>query len=188
MFWKILDPPRKFLTPLENFSTPHPKISQPPPRKFLNPPENFSTPQKKILNRPPPRKSLNPPPENISSTLEKNLNPKKYVNNYVELTHPTPSLFIFFLFFFVPLFLHFSKKNLKISEGGGLNPLNPPLITPLPSTVSCNKQIIYTEEHYICLHLHVYSVRHLHIVVKFVSAYYIQVYGSTKLKYSRYQF
>ena len=38
------------------------------------------------------------------------------------------------------------------------------------------------------LWLHLYSVSHLHIVVKFVSAYYIHVYDSTKVKYSRYQF
>ena len=37
-------------------------------------------------------------------------------------------------------------------------------------------------------HVCIYTVSHLHIVVKFVSACYIQVYGSTMLKYSRYQF
>ena len=52
------------------------------------------------------------------------------------------------------------------------------------STVNCNEHP-YGRTQY--LHL-LYNVSHLHIVVKFVSAYYIQVYGSTKLKYSMYQF
>ena len=43
-----------------------------------------------------------------------------------------------------------------------------------PSTVNCNEQMYGRT-----LYLHLYSVSHLHIVVKFVSTYYIQVYGST---------
>ena len=75
---EISQPPRKFLNPLppkisqhpppENFSTPAPPQKNfsisPPQKKFLTPPENFST-----------------PPQNISTSLKKNLNPKKYVNN-----------------------------------------------------------------------------------------------------------
>ena len=43
-----------------------------------------------------------------------------------------------------------------------------------PSTVNGNEQMYGRT-----LLLYLYSVSHLHIVVKFVSAYYIQVYGST---------
>ena len=53
--------------------------------------------------------------------------------------------------------------------------------TVTPSTVNCNEQIYGRT-----LYLHLYSVSHLHIMLKFVSTYYIQVYGLTKLKYSRY--
>ena len=55
--------------------------------------------------------------------------------------NPPPPPHIPFFFFFLSLFLHFSKKNLKIS-GGGLNPLNPPpLNTPLvPALVVSIKQ------------------------------------------------
>ena len=54
-----------------------------------------------------------------------------------------------------------------------------------PSTVNCrpNEQMYGRT-----LYLHLHRVSHLHIVVKFVSAYYIKVYGSKKLKHSRYQF
>ena len=46
---------------------------------MYRPPGNFSTPLK--ISQPPTSENPPPPPENISTSLEKNLNPKKYVNN-----------------------------------------------------------------------------------------------------------
>ena len=108
--------PRKFLNPPENFST---------PRKFLNPPENFSTPPRKYLN--PSRKFLNPrkffkPPDEISTPLEKISTSKNMLRGN---PHRPPPQHPFFLFLFIS-FPSLLKKNLKISGGGGLNPLNPP--------------------------------------------------------------
>ena len=146
--------PEKFPTPPEknplkflNLT----KISQPaspPPRKFLNPlkvsqapaPENFSTPTRKFLN---PSENFSPPPLKISNSTRKSLNPKKCINNY----HP-PILFFFFL---LPLFLHFSKKNLNFFfRRRDLNPLNPhPLNTPLKTTTLWQFSTRISEKHLI---------------------------------------
>ena len=109
--FSISPPPRKFLNPHPRklLKPPPPKISQPPPKKFPNRPLKFlkpPPPPRKFLN-PPPRKFFNPP-ENISTPLEKISTPKIYE----EVTHPPPPPTPFF---FLSLFLHFSKKNLKLS-------------------------------------------------------------------------
>ena len=122
-------PPKISQPPPENFSTP-PKISQTPPRKFLKPPTKISQPLPKISQ---PLDNFSTPPENISTPLKK-YQPQKYVKRY---PHPPPQ---HPFFFFLSLFLHFSKKNLKIS-GGGLNPLNPP---PLKYALANNSYHSYS--------------------------------------------
>ena len=110
-------PPRKFLNPPpkkkkilnppplpENFST-HPKISQ-PPRKFLNPSRKFLNPPK-----------ISQPPLKISQPHSKNINTKTMLRG----NPPPPLANIPFFFFFLSLFLHFSKKS-EYFEGVGLNP------------------------------------------------------------------
>ena len=120
---KFLNPFRKFLTPPpENFSTP-PKISQPPPKKkFLNHPRKFLNPRKKISE--PPPENFSTPPLKISQPHSKKYQPQKYVKRY-----PPPPTSLFFLF------LHFSKKSLKISGGGCTPRTSPPLNTPLPCLI-----------------------------------------------------
>ena len=116
--------PKKFSTP----TPPPPRQKFLPPRTFLNPP-----PPKKFLN--PPQNCLNPPPENFSTLHPQNISqshpppPKIFQSPQNMLTsNPLPTSL---LFFFLPLFFHFSKINLKISWGEGLTADPPPLITPL---------------------------------------------------------
>ena len=112
---------RKNLTPLKIILTPL-KFLNPHPRKFVNPPpKNFPTPPPpKKISHPPPKISQPPPPKisqpplKISQPHSKKYQPKKYVKRY-----PPPLQHPFFSFSFLSLFLHFSKKNLKISGGGG---------------------------------------------------------------------
>ena len=110
-----------------------PEISQPPlppHRKFLNPPPKISQPHRKIFStpsppkivQPPPRKFLTPPPENFSSPPQKiSQTPLKISQpskNMLTGNPPPPHHIPFPIYLFIPLFLHFSKKNLKILEGG----------------------------------------------------------------------
>ena len=55
---------------------------------------------------------------------------------------PPPPNIPFFFFFFLSLFLHFSKKNLKISGGG----LNPPLKYALGRRAGLYKTSIKTDK------------------------------------------
>ena len=120
------NPPEKISTP-----RPPPEISH--SKKISHPPKNFSSPPSKVsrhpsskislppppkISQPPPKKNLStPPPENFSITLEKILNPQKYV-------------FSFYLFTSFPSL--FKKKSENFGGVGGLNPsLNTPLCSHL---------------------------------------------------------
>ena len=116
---KKFNPPEIIITPPEiSQPSPPPKISQPPPPKIsqLPPPENFSNPPPRKFLKPPPPKISHPPPKisqpppKISQPRLKNINPKNMLR-----CNPPPPPNIPFSFFFLSLFLHFSKKNLKIS-------------------------------------------------------------------------
>ena len=132
---KFLNPyPRKFLNPPENFSTTPRKFLNPPPRKFLNspPPENFSTPHESFST---------PPPENFSTSTKISQSPLKISQPHSKKYQPQNmlrevSLPQHHFFFFLSLFLHFSKKNLKIlvikyalcqimGGGGDTSPIQP---------------------------------------------------------------
>ena len=55
----------------------------------------------------------------------------------------------FFFFFFLSLFLHFSKKNLKIWGGGGFEPPKPPLKYALDCWQKYN---VYNQYNFILLY------------------------------------
>ena len=84
----------------------------PPPHqnKILTPPPKISQPSRKFLTLPP--KISHPPPKKISQPPLKYHNPtRENLNQKNMLTiNPPPPLILFIFLFFLPLFLHFSKK------------------------------------------------------------------------------
>ena len=107
-FPKRCQPLRKNLTPLKFLNHP-----PPPHRKFLNPIPKFSQPPppKKNHFQPPPKKFLNPPPpQKISQSPLKISQPSKNMLTGNPPLPPPPHHIHFAFYFFLPLFLHFSKK------------------------------------------------------------------------------